>query len=105
MEGGENNVKNWEKYIKNIQKKKRKNTAEQRRKERIFKILEKFWEYWDLSGFYGPSMEIIGLKWSLGKAAPKDKIPVLEGFSGIGKGLGKAETEEQMDMDKLLRNI
>lgn len=50
-------------------------------------------------------MEIIGLKWSLGKAAPKDKIPVLEGFSGIGKGLGKAETEEQMDMDKLLRNI
>lgn len=48
-------------------------------------------------------MEMMGLKWTFGKAAPKDEIPALGGFPGRGKGLGKAETEEQMD--KLPRSV
>lgn len=33
---------------------------------------------------------MMGLKLSLGKVAPKDEIPALGGFSGIGKGLIQA---------------
>lgn len=46
------NVQNWEKKPQIHQK----GTAEQERKETVLEIVERFWEYWDLNGFYGQTI-------------------------------------------------